>query len=261
MRVVIKKDCENCSLWTGDYIARRINEFSPGPSKPFVLGLPTGSTPVGTYRRLAELYKAGKVDFSNVVTFNMDEYVGLPHDHEQSYHYFMRENFFKFVNLKPENINILNGLSENPDEECAKYEEKIARYGGIHLFLGGVGENGHIAFNEPFSSFQSTTRKVSLTDDTIRANSRFFDFDMSRVPKAALSVGIKTICDSDEVLILITGEKKIRALWSAVEGPVTHTCPVSALQLHKNSVIVCDEPACGDLKPETVKFFMEREDA
>ncbi|WP_303642465.1 glucosamine-6-phosphate deaminase, partial [uncultured Duncaniella sp.] len=145
MRLIIEPDYATVSRWAASYVAARINEANPTAEKPFVLGCPTGSSPLGMYRELIRLNKEGKVSFKNVVTFNMDEYCGIPRDHEQSYYTFMWTNFFNQIDIKPENVNILNGNAESPEEECARYEEKIKSYGGIDLFLGGVGPDGHIA--------------------------------------------------------------------------------------------------------------------
>ncbi len=259
MRVIIKENPQDCANWTAEYIAKRINDFAPTADKPFVLGLPTGSTPLPTYKRLIELYKAGKVSFANVVTFNMDEYIGLPAEHPQSYHYFMHENFFKYIDIQPQNINILDGMALNPEEEATRYEEKIKKYGKINLFLGGVGEDGHIAFNEPGSSLVSRTRIKTLTTDTRKVNARFFDNDMNKVPETALTVGVGTILDAEEVVILITGHKKARALQHAVEGGVCQMWTVSALQMHPKSILVCDDDATDELKVATVKYFKDIE--
>ena len=169
MRVVIQDNYEKMCLWAANYIANRIKAHNAGPEKdrPFVLGLPTGSSPIGVYKELARMNKAGELSFANVVTFNMDEYLGLPHEHDQSYWYFMHDNFFNhLVDMKPENINILNGMTKDPVKECADYEAKIASYGGIDLFMGGIGVDGHIAFNEPFTSLASRTGLRNLTTDT-----------------------------------------------------------------------------------------------
>ncbi len=205
MRVIIRPDYDKCSVWAANYIAYKINGFRPTAERPFVLGLPTGSTPLGTYRELIKLYQAGKLSFENVITFNMDEYIGLDEKHPQSYHYFMWENFFKHINIKKENINMLDGMTKDYAGECRRYEEKIKACGGIRLFLGGVGSDGHIAFNEPGSSLSSRTRVKTLTTETVQANSRFFDNDVNQVPRTALTVGVGTICDADEVMILATG--------------------------------------------------------
>ena len=175
MRLIIEPSYEKVSQWAAAYVAARINEAKPTPEKPFVLGCPTGSSPLGMYKELIRLNKEGKVSFKNVVTFNMDEYCGIPRDHEQSYHTFMWTNFFNQIDILPENVNILNGNAADPVAECQRYEDKIASYGGIDLFMGGVGPDGHIAFNEPGSSLNSKTRMKTLTHDTIIANSRFFD--------------------------------------------------------------------------------------
>ena len=189
MRVIIVNDYQAISQWAANYVAGKINAANPTPEKPFILGCPTGSSPLGMYKALIELYKEGKVSFENVVTFNMDEYVGLPEDHPESYHSFMWNNFFSHINIKKENVHILNGNAEDLEAECAAYEAVIEAAGGVDLFMGGIGPDGHVAFNEPFSSLQSRTRIKTLTTDTIIANSRFFDNDVNKVPKTALTVG------------------------------------------------------------------------
>lgn len=193
MRVIIEPDYQALSQWAANYVASKINAANPTPEKPFVLGCPTGSSPLGMYKALIELNKQGKVSFQNVVTFNMDEYVGLPEDHPESYHTFMWKNFFNHIDIKKENVHILNGNAEDLEAECANYEKQIAEIGGIDLFMGGIGPDGHIAFNEPGSSLSSRTRIKTLTTDTIIANSRFFDNDVNKVPKTALTVGVGTV--------------------------------------------------------------------
>ena len=182
MRVIIENNAAEAGRWAAHYVAAQINAKAAACGEPFVLGLPTGSTPLGMYSELIALNKAGKVSFANVVTFNMDEYVGLPEEHPESYHSFMWNNFFSHIDIKRENVNILNGNAADLDAECASYEERIAAAGGIDLFIGGVGEDGHLAFNEPFSSLESRTRVKTLTEDTIIVNSRFFDNDVTKVP-------------------------------------------------------------------------------
>lgn len=259
MRLIIQESYSQLSQWAAAFIVKRINEFAPTAKRPFVLGLPTGSTPLGTYRELIKLYEAGKVSFKNVVTFNMDEYIDLPEDHPESYHTFMWDNFFKFIDIKKENINILNGNAADPKQECIAYETKIKSCGGIHLFMGGVGPDGHIAFNEPGSSLVSRTRVKSLTTDTIIANSRFFNNDINQVPKTALTVGVGTIMDSKEVMILVNGHNKARALYQAVEGSVNHMWTVSILQMHEKGIIVCDDAATAELKVGTVNYYKDIE--
>ena len=185
MRVIITPNYDEMSQWAANHIVERIKAFKPTAKKPFILGLPTGSTPIGTYKELIRLHKAGKVSFKNVVTFNMDEYVQIPEDHPESYHSFMWNNFFSHIDIKKENVNILNGNAKDLEAECARYEEKIKSYGGIDLFMGGIGPDGHIAFNEPGSSLTSRTRVKTLTTDTVIANSRFFDNDINQVPRPA----------------------------------------------------------------------------
>lgn len=202
MRVIIEPDYQALSQWAANYVASKINAANPTPEKPFVLGCPTGSSPLGMYKALIELNKQGKVSFQNVVTFNMDEYVGLPEDHPESYHTFMWKNFFNHIDIKKENVHILNGNAEDLEAECANYEKQIAEIGGIDLFMGGIGPDGHIAFNEPGSSLSSRTRIKTLTTDTIIANSRFFDNDVNKVPKTALTVGVGTVLSAKEVLII-----------------------------------------------------------
>ncbi|MBR4234501.1 MAG: glucosamine-6-phosphate deaminase [Clostridia bacterium] len=259
MRVVIQKDYNNMCLWAANYIAGRINAHTD--SRPFVLGLPTGSSPLGVYAELIRKNKAGEVSFKNVVTFNMDEYLGLPREHEQSYWYFMHSNFFDHIDIPAENVNILNGMNPDPEAECAAYEAKIASFGGIDLFLGGIGVDGHLAFNEPFTSLSSRTGVRALTSDTLIVNSRFFDNDPAKVPAKALSVGVATVTDAKEVLVLISGHNKARALAASVEGGVSQKWTCSALQLHPAAIIACDEPACGELTVDTYKYFLDIERA
>ena len=261
MRVIIEKNYDAMSRWAANHIVERIKAFKPTAKKPFILGLPTGSTPIGTYKELVRLYKKGEISFKNVVTFNMDEYVRIPEDHPESYHSFMWNNFFKHIDIKKENVNILNGNAEDLEAECARYEEKIKSYGGIDLFMGGIGPDGHIAFNEPGSSLNSRTRVKSLTTDTIIANSRFFGGDINLVPKRALTVGVGTIMDAKEVLILANGHNKARALAHAIEGSVNHMWTISVLQMHPRGIIVCDDAATVELKVGTVNYFKDIEKA
>jgi len=259
MRLIIQPDANQMAQWAANYIAAKINNAKPTSEKPFVLGLPTGSSPLLTYKALIKLNREGVVSFENVVTFNMDEYIGLPKDHPQSYHTFMWDNFFGHIDIKKENVHILNGMAEDLEAECMAYEEAIKAAGGVELFLGGIGPDGHIAFNEPGSSLASRTRVKTLTTDTVIANSRFFDNDANKVPKTALTVGVGTVLDAREVLILVNGHHKARALYQAVEGPVTQMWTISALQLHPKGIIVCDYDACSELKVGTYKYFLDIE--
>lgn len=259
MRILIYDNYQSLSKWVAHYIAKKINTAKPTPEKPYVLGLPTGSSPIGTYRELVALYNEGKVSFQNVVTFNMDEYVDISESHPQSYHYFMWQHLFSHIDIPKENVNILNGNAKDLDKECRDYEEKIKSYGGIDFFLGGIGADGHIAFNEPGSSLSSRTRIKTLTYDTRLANARFFDNEVNKVPKTALTVGVGTVMDAREVLIIVSGFNKARALRSAVEEGVNHMWTVSMLQLHPHGIIACDEEATLELKVGTVKYFKEIE--
>ena len=261
MNLIIRKTAEEAAVWAAHYIAMRIREKAERTDKPFVLGLPTGSTPIGTYQELIRMFKAGEISFKNVITFNMDEYVGLPETHPESYHSFMLRNFFYHVDVPWDNIHILNGNAADLEKECADYEQAITEAGGIDLVLGGIGEDGHIAFNEPFSSLVSRTRVVTLTHDTRVVNSRFFAGDVNQVPKQALTVGVATILGAKEVVILGFGEKKAAAVKAGVEGAYSHTITFSALQAHEYGTVVLDEPAASRLSSETVRYFREVEEA
>ena len=259
MRLIIEPDYATLSRWAACYVASRINAFKPTAERPFVLGCPTGSSPLGMYRNLIELYKEGKVSFRNVVTFNMDEYVGLPEDHPESYHSCMWNNFFSHIDIAKENVNILNGNAEDLKAECERFEKKIESYGGIELFMGGVGPDGHIAFNEPGSSLTSRTRVKTLTTDTIIANSRFFEGNVDLVPKTALTVGVGTVMAAREVMLMVNGHNKARALRHGIEGSITQMWTISALQMHPHAVIVADEAACDELRLATYRYFKDIE--
>ncbi|OGS23791.1 MAG: glucosamine-6-phosphate deaminase [Elusimicrobia bacterium RIFOXYB2_FULL_48_7] len=257
MRIIIQKNAADVGKWTAAYIADKIKKA--GTQKPYVIGLPTGSSPLDTYKEMVNIHKAGKLSFKNVISFNMDEYVAIPKDHPESYYSFMWNNLFSKVDAVKENVNILNGNAKDLDAECADYEARIKKVGPIKLFLGGIGPDGHIAFNEPGSSLSSRTRVKTLTYDTIVANSRFFDNDINKVPKMALTVGVGTVMDSEEVVILVTGHKKARALQKVVEEGINHMWTVSMLQLHHKGMIVCDDEATAELKVSTVNYFKDIE--
>ncbi|GMQ49262.1 glucosamine-6-phosphate deaminase [Vibrio sp. 10N] len=259
MRLIPLQNAEQVGKWAARHIVERINAFKPTAEKPFVLGLPTGGTPLSTYKALIDLHKAGEVSFKHVVTFNMDEYVGIDPEHPESYRSFMYNNFFNHVDIQEENINLLDGLADDIDAHCAAYEEKIRSYGKINLFMGGIGIDGHIAFNEPGSSLNSRTRIKTLTEDTRIANSRFFDNDINQVPKYALTIGVATLLDAEEVMILTMGHNKAQALQMAVEGSVNHMWTVTALQMHPKAIIVADDAAQQELKVKTVRYFNELE--
>ncbi|KOC71094.1 Glucosamine-6-phosphate isomerase [Habropoda laboriosa] len=255
MRLVICDTVDYVAEWSAKYVLKRIHDFQPHENKYFVLGLPTGGTPLGMYRKLIEYHKAGKISFKYVKTFNMDEYVDLPRDHPESYHYYMYNNFFKHIDIDPKNVHILDGNAPYLVKECDDFEKKIKEAGGIELFIGGIGPDGHIAFNEPGSSLASRTRVKTLAQDTLEANARFFGNDISKVPKQALTVGVGTVMDAKEVMILITGSHKAFALYKAIEEGINHMWTVSAFQQHPRTIIICDEDATLELRVKTVKYF------
>ncbi|KAG5998702.1 Glucosamine-6-phosphate isomerase 1 [Claviceps pusilla] len=255
MRLIIRDDDSAASSYVANYIIDRIKTFQPTAENPFVLGLPTGSSPLGVYKVLVEKYKAGEISFEHVVTFNMDEYVGIPRDHPESYHSFMWKNFFSHVNVHPSNVHILNGNAPNLEAECIAYEDAIKSAGGIDLFLAGIGEDGHIAFNEPGSSLASRTRVKTLAHDTILANSRFFNNEISQVPRMALTVGVQTVLEAREIVVIILGSHKALALQRCIEQGVNHMWTLSSLQLHPHPMIVVDEDATLELQVKTVKYF------
>ncbi|MGI6659198.1 MAG: glucosamine-6-phosphate deaminase [Dethiobacteraceae bacterium] len=207
-----------------------------------VLGLCTGSTPIGMYQELVKMYRGQGLDFSQVTFFNLDEYIGLAPDNEQSYHYFMKSNLFQHVNARPEKINIPNGLAAEIEAECARYEQAIAQAGGLDLQVLGVGRNGHIGFNEPAAEFTGKTHLVDLDEDTINANARFFAA-REEVPTQAITMGIKTIMQAEKILLLANGEGKAQALRDAVLGEINPRVPASILQLHHNCTFIIDKAA------------------
>lgn len=255
MRLYIRNNPDQVADWVANYVKMRITSFNPTADRPFVLGLPTGGTPVKTYQRLIAMHKRGELSFKHVVTFNMDEYVNLPRDHPESYHSFMWKNLFSHVDVSPKNVHILNGNADDLEAECQAYEDKIKALGGIELFLGGVGHDGHMAFNEPGSSLHSRTRIKTLAYETVVANARFFDGDIAKVPKMALTVGVGTVLDSREVLFIVTGQSKADALLKCIEHGVNHMYTLSAIQLHDRACIVADDDATGELRVRTVRYF------
>ena len=259
MRVIIEPDYADMSKWAANYVAKRIKDSNPTPDKPFKLGCPTGSSPLGLYKELIKKYDAGELSFQNVITFNMDEYVNLPEEHPESYHSFMWNNFFSHIDIKPENVHILNGNAKDLKKECEDYEKAILAAGGIDLFMGGIGPDGHLAFNEPGSSLSSRTRIKTLTTDTIHANSRFFEGNLALVPKQALTVGIGTVMDAKEVLLVCNGHNKARALKHCIDGDISHKWTSSMLQMHPHAIVVCDEAACDELSVGTYKYYLDKE--
>jgi glucosamine-6-phosphate deaminase len=237
MRVVILKNAEEVSKRAAEIVAKVVQHQPKA-----VLGLATGSTPLETYQRLIELYQAGQVSFAQVTTFNLDEYVGLPPTHPQSYHYFMHSQLFEHIDIDPARCHVPDGQAADYRAYALQYEQAIAEAGGIDLQLLGIGTDGHIAFNEPGSSLASRTRLKALTEQTRRDNSRFFD-SLDEVPKLAISMGVGTILEARQILLLATGQSKADAVRSFIEGPVTSQITASALQLHPAVTVVLDHAA------------------
>ena len=241
MRIVIAKDYDELSKKAANLLASQIT-LKPNS----VLGLATGSTPVGAYNELVRIYKEGDINFTEVVTFNLDEYYGLDKENPQSYYYFMMENLFKHVNMNKRNIHIPNGRAKDIELECVEYENRIKQAGGIDLQLLGIGRNGHIGFNEPDVKFEAQTHLVTLDEDTIEANSRFFTA-LDEVPRKAISMGIKTIMHSRKIILLASGEEKAETINSMINGKITPELPASVLQLHPDVVVLLDEKAASRL--------------
>ena len=246
MLVIIKKNYEEMSSEAAKLIADRLRK------KPnLVLGFATGSTPLGLYKELIRMYKEEGLDFSKVTSFNLDEYVGLPPSHNQSYHYFMYENLFNHININPRYIHVPHGMAKDVNVFCDWYESRIKECGGIDIQILGVGGNGHIAFNEPGSSLGSRVRIKTLTEKTRKDNARFFE-TMDEVPKFAITMGVGTVMDSKELLLLANGDSKADAIKAAVEGPITAMCPASIVQLHRNVYVVVDKKAAAKLSGDYV---------
>jgi len=242
MEVIVHQSYEEMSRAAAQAVAEVLN------AKPnAILGMATGSTPLGVYQELVRMHQRGELDFSQVTTFNLDEYVGLPTNHPQSYHFFMHENFFKHVNIPPQNVHIPSGTTSNYRAFCEWYEKRITDCGGIDVQILGIGSDGHIAFNEPASSLSSRTRLKPLARQTIEDNARFFE-SRDQVPVYAITMGVGTILQARQILLLANGAKKAEAVAAAVEGPVTSMITASALQMHPDATVYVDEPAASMLK-------------
>lgn len=242
LRVIIRPTADDACITAARLIAAQVIR------KPAsVLGLATGGTPVVCYRELIRLHQAGKLDFASVTSFNLDEYVGLGPDHPQSFHYFMYENLFNHINIAPDRIHLPNGLADDLAAMCDDYEQRIAAAGGIDLQLLGIGTDGHIAFNEPGSSLSSRTRLKALHHQTLRDNARFFD-SIDEVPKLSVTMGVGSILDSRQCLLLATGANKAEAIRGAIEGPITSQNTASALQWHRQAIAILDEAAASQLQ-------------
>lgn len=241
MKIYVVKDYDAVSKQAAEIISDQIKE-----KQNSVLGLATGSSPIGIYKLLVEKYKAGVISFKEIRTVNLDEYKGLNELNENSYHYYMNDNLFSKVDINPANINIPNGMAVDDNAECARYEEVIKSLGGIDLQLLGLGENGHIGFNEPGTAFKVRTHVVDLTESTIHANSRLFE-RIEDVPRQAYSMGVNTIMGAKKILLVVNGAKKADALAKVINGPVSTEVPGSVLQTHPDVTIICDEEAAAKL--------------
>ena len=249
MRIIVTDSYEEMSKVAARIVAGQLY-LKPNS----VLGLATGSTPEGMYANLVKVHQSVGLDFSEVISFNLDEYIGLDKENEQSYYYFMHKHLFDHVNIKPENIHIPNGNPENLEEECKKYDKLIEAKGGIDLQVLGIGQNAHIGFNEPDIKFEATTHKVKLDEETIKANSRFFENEED-VPKYAISMGIKTIMLAKKIILLASGKNKAEAIYKAVYGSVRPDAPASILQLHQDVVVIVDKDAASLLPEKDKKDF------
>ena len=237
MRVIIATDYEDMCRKTANIIASQVIMKHNS-----VLGLATGSTPLGVYKRLAELYKSGDIDFSAVRAFNLDEYKGLDRDHEQSYAYYMRDNFFRHVNIPSENRHIPDGMAKDENEECERYNAELLSSGGIDLQLLGIGPNGHIGFNEPSDIIENETHCITLSESTINANSRFFE-RYEDVPRQAYTMGIGSIMSAAKVILIASGKEKAEIMKRTISGPITSHVPASLLRLHRDFTVILDRDA------------------
>ena len=245
MRVIITKDYDAMSRRAAKFV-RELVEKKPDA----VIGFATGSTPIGLYKELIRMHKEDGLDFSKIVTFNLDEYIGLPKDHPESYHTFMWENLFKHINVNPSNVHIPDGTVPDVEAYCQWYEERIKKFGGIDLQILGIGRDGHIGFNEPGSSLGSRTRIKTLARETIEDNARFFGGDINKVPRQAITMGVGTIMEAKVLLLLASGKNKAEAVKKTVEGPITAMVPASIMQLHPKAILVLDEEAASLLERE-----------
>ena len=241
MKIYKELDYDAASLVAAQLVANQIKE-----KEDSILGLATGSSPVGMYKELVDMYNAGEISFKKIRTVNLDEYAGLADDDINSYHYFMNQHLFSKVDIDPANTHLPNGIAADPDAECASYEAKVQSLGGADLQVLGLGENGHIGFNEPGTPFTEVTHLVDLTESTIRANSRLFE-KIEDVPRQAYSMGIKTIMSAKHILLIVTGTVKADALAKVLNGPVTVDVPGSILQTHPDVTVICDEAAASKL--------------
>jgi len=241
MNVVIVRNYHELSVQATQLVADQVAN-----KKNTVLGLASGQTPIGMYQELINMFKRGKIDFSEVVTFNLDEYYGLAPEHPQSYYYYMWNTLFKHINIKKENIYLLNGMPENIKQECNQYEYLIQKNGGIDLQILGIGDNGHLGFNEPAIGLNSKTHLVNLSEETIQANSHYFN-NIQEIPKQAITMGIGTIMKAKKIVLLASGRKKSHAIEKTINGPVSTEVPATILQLHPDVKLLIDKEAASQL--------------
>lgn len=248
MRILVCKNYEEMSKKAAQMI---LSQITLKPNS--VLGLATGSTPIGMYKNLVDMYNHGIIDFSEVTTFNLDEYYQLPRTNNQSYYYFMHDNLFNHINVRPQNVNIPNGMTNDVEAECEKYDSDIKSSGGIDIQVLGIGHNAHIGFNEPTINFETGTHLVDLKESTIEANARFFD-SIDNVPKKAVTMGTGSIFKAKKIMLLASGEGKADAIYNTVYGKVTPEVPSSILQFHNDIVLILDEAAASKLNKEDYKL-------
>lgn len=241
MQIIVEKNYEHVSKRAAELVTEMVTV-----STKFVLGLPTGSTPIGLYKELIRKVATQELSFKHVTTFNLDEYIGLPPSHPQSYHSYMLDKFFKHVDLNLGDTNIPSGISDELDKECRAYDKKICDSGGIDLQVLGIGQNGHIGFNEPGVSFNKMTHVVKLSAQTRQANSRFFD-TINEVPSHAITMGLQNILNSRKIVLLASGGSKNKAVYEMIQGPVTENCPASILQLHQDCTLILDKEAANSV--------------
>ena len=248
MRIIVCENYEEVSKKAAQMI---LSQVTLKPNS--VLGLATGSTPIGMYENLVKFNKKGDIDFSEVRTFNLDEYYNLPKNNDQSYHYFMHKNLFDHININPANVHIPNGMTDDVNAECKRYDELIKEADGVDIQVLGIGNNAHIGFNEPTVGFEKGTHLVELEESTIEANSRFFD-NIGDVPKKAITMGIGSIFKSRKIMLIATGENKAEAIYNTVYGKVVPEVPASILQFHSDIVLILDKEAAKLLKEEDYKI-------
>jgi glucosamine-6-phosphate deaminase len=255
MRVIIREDQHSVAQYCADYLKLRLLQFAPTMERPFVLGMPAAHTPLFVLKKLVSYYKRGEISFQNVVIFIMDEYVDLPRPHPESHYSFMYHHLLRHVDVPREHVYCMDGNSPHLEQECRQFEERIHQFGGIELFLAGVAEDGDVAFNEPGSSLVSRTRLKTLAYETIVSRAKHFENDIAKVPKMALTMGINTLMDAREIMVIVCGPQRTMTLKNLIEKGVSHMCTVSMIQMHPKAIVICDEDATAECKVKTVRYF------